>query len=914
MAINFRKIIDGIRIIPKAVSTASEKGDLEVDNATGKLNYHNGSSLSPVVTETQGASQLIVSANSTSDAVRITQTGSGNALLVEDSANPDATPFVIDSSGNVGIGTSSPQKQLDISAISDATIRLSSTKNDSSWTTEKFGSLEWYSADQSGNASLRASIDSIPTAGGLGDKGQLLFNVKTGTSTTLAEAMRIDSSGYIGVGTTSPQRPLHVSFSSSGNPWLRVENPSSTGTTAASGWEFYTHNGTASSQQGAVFSTANSWTFGGYGANSTSLLGIGTGGTNVVASNAAGVIKFLTGGESVTNERLRIDASGRVLVGTTSARNIGTSLLSSSLQVEGINTNSSSILAYSNDSTGFFNGGILAFGRSRGAAIGAVTAAQNGDSLGRIQFMGADGTSGGVTSAYIVGQVDGTVSTNVMPGALTFWTTPAASNAPIERLRIDSAGRILAGGTAIPGTGSIVSVQSSVDTVEGTVLEIRNNNTGISANNTLGALKFYNSDSTTNAAGYSGIIRLGFIDAGLTPYMGFHVGVPSGGGAQERLRIDSSGNLLVNTTAARSLLGANNHIPNIQLETVGNTNNRGLSLTQNNAGIASSVIYFNKTRGTTAGSFTAVTSGDILGVILFNGADGSAILEGSSIVSTVEGTVSTGTVPGRLQFFTTNSSGVSTERLRINSDGRVLVGTTSATNNIRNNAKLAVVSVGAISGNQGGAQFTHYSGANTTLAPILDFATSNGTTDGSMTAVGSSQFLGQIAFRGSDGTSFSTASILRGESDGAVSTGVVPGRFSIHTADSLGATQERLRIDSAGNVGIGTTSPHTRLHTSGPIATAVTSNGATSYNILATDSTVLLTATTGTITATLPTAVGITGRQYVIKRTGTGATSYTVNTTSSQTIDGAATYTLAAQYATVTVQSDGANWVIISKF
>ena len=58
-----------------------------------------------------------VNANSTSDALRITQTGTGNALLVEDSANPDSTPFVITAAGDVGIGTTSPGRTLDVFGI-----------------------------------------------------------------------------------------------------------------------------------------------------------------------------------------------------------------------------------------------------------------------------------------------------------------------------------------------------------------------------------------------------------------------------------------------------------------------------------------------------------------------------------------------------------------------------------------------------------------------------------------------------------------------------------------------------------------------------------------------------------------------------------------------------------------------------
>lgn len=79
------------------------------------------------------------------------------------------------------------------------------------------------------------------------------------------------------------------------------------------------------------------------------------------------------------------------------------------------------------------------------------------------------------------------------------------------------------------------------------------------------------------------------------------------------------------------------------------------------------------------------------------------------------------------------------------------------------------------------------------------------------------------------------------------------------------------------------------------------------YSILNNDYTI--DCTSGTFTATLPTAVGCSGRIYVIKNSGTGV--ITIATTSAQTIDGASTQVLNTQYSSYTVQSNNANWVII---
>lgn len=69
--------------------------------------------------------------------------------------------------------------------------------------------------------------------------------------------------------------------------------------------------------------------------------------------------------------------------------------------------------------------------------------------------------------------------------------------------------------------------------------------------------------------------------------------------------------------------------------------------------------------------------------------------------------------------------------------------------------------------------------------------------------------------------------------------------------------------------------------------------------------------TANTFTVTLPTAVGITGRQYIIKNSGTGV--ITVDGNGSETIDGQTTWALPAQYDSITIMSDGANWKIIGK-
>lgn len=91
-----------------------------------------------------------------------------------------------------------------------------------------------------------------------------------------------------------------------------------------------------------------------------------------------------------------------------------------------------------------------------------------------------------------------------------------------------------------------------------------------------------------------------------------------------------------------------------------------------------------------------------------------------------------------------------------------------------------------------------------------------------------------------------------------------------------------------------------------PRAFATLSQVSNTYTITASDEIVECTA--NTFSVTLPTAVGISGRVYQIKNSGSGV--ITVNTTSSQTIDGALTKTL-NQYDKLATVSNGTNWLAL---
>jgi len=81
----------------------------------------------------------------------------------------------------------------------------------------------------------------------------------------------------------------------------------------------------------------------------------------------------------------------------------------------------------------------------------------------------------------------------------------------------------------------------------------------------------------------------------------------------------------------------------------------------------------------------------------------------------------------------------------------------------------------------------------------------------------------------------------------------------------------------------------------------------TTYTVTGSDG--VIEATSGTWTATLPTAVGIAGKRFTIVNSGSGT--ITIGRTSSQTFDGVSANVTLAGYGVFEVVSDGANWKVL---
>ena len=251
-----------------------------------------------------------------------------------------------------------------------------------------------------------------PAAGVLG------FNINS------SEKARINSSGRLGLGTNNPDTTLTVQ--SGGDAQMSLKN--SSGTTKA-------YVGTA----------------GAFGSAGTDDLRI--------RSDSSNIVFGFTGAE-----RLRIDSSGRLIVGG------GTHAGGSALVVKG--------------------GGVNTY--STVGLFGATATPSNNAIFAQIRF-GSGTTQVGAT---INAKADADWgSSNDYPTRLEFYTAPDGSGTVVERLRIDSSGRLLIGTTT---EGAAAADNLTVSSSDNTGITIRS---GTTHNGSI-----YFSDATSGIGEYAGQI------------------------------------------------------------------------------------------------------------------------------------------------------------------------------------------------------------------------------------------------------------------------------------------------------------------------------------------------------------------------------------------------------------------------
>jgi len=289
--------------------------------------------------------------------------------------------FVDASTDRVGIGTSSPQNQLHLvgSAASNY-IRLDNSSG-----------ARTYIATE-------AAISAIYAQNNAG--GESPLQLITGATPRI----HIAAAGNVGIGVTSPDALVSL-----GN--------------------------TADAKKFLVYQDTGNKIYYGFGIQAGEM-------RTFAASN--GVLTFgqiSTSDGTTYTERARIDTSGRLLVGTSSARSgyAGGNNFTPYLQVEGNSDGTRFYSLTNNSNANAVSAPILNLSRSRSSSIGGTTVVQNGDWLGTISFNGYDGTNP-VEAVQIKAEVDGTPGTNDMPGRLVFSTTADGQSSPTERMRITNQG------------------------------------------------------------------------------------------------------------------------------------------------------------------------------------------------------------------------------------------------------------------------------------------------------------------------------------------------------------------------------------------------------------------------------------------------------------------------------------------
>jgi hypothetical protein len=180
---------------------------------------------------------------------------------------------------------------------------------------------------------------------------------------------------------------------------------------------------------------------------------------NIVLDSAGGVdLDALTVSGSAPADSVNIDASGNLLVGTSTA------LSTSWGTAGGIQLAKSGSFAVSqvysfNSVGGDGYGSYFELNRARGTQA-SPTVVNSGDGLGEINFSGHDG-SNFIRGATIKALVDGTPGTNDMPGRIVLATTADGASSPTERMRIANNGSVFIAKTAVDR--SVFGVQYEAD-------------------------------------------------------------------------------------------------------------------------------------------------------------------------------------------------------------------------------------------------------------------------------------------------------------------------------------------------------------------------------------------------------------------------------------------------------------------
>ena len=255
----------------------------------------------------------------------------------------------------------------------------------------------------------------------------------------------------------------------------------------------------------------------------------------------------------------------------------------------------------------------------------------------------------------------------------------------------------------------------------------------------------------------------------------------------EKMRVDSDGVVSIGTTSPSSNTNYGTGDLNVENDLFASAQIMSHNSTQGNY----SFLGLGKSSGTGA-SPTIVQANEIVGTINYYGYDGSAYKPLARVGASVDGTPGAGVMPGRLEFWTTSTSSSTSpiKRMVIDNNGKVGIGTTSPVTKL------------------------HVNGDQLIFGDLLLEGSANSFRTVSMNTVDGSDNQSLYLCGGA------TASTARGgyvkvEGNEVSSAGgtvkIAAGNVSTGDIDFLTANTQRMIINNAGNVGIGTTSPDKKL-------------------------------------------------------------------------------------------------------
>ena len=355
--------------------------------------------------------------------------------------------------------------------------------------------------------------------------------------------------------------------------------------------------------------------------------------------------------ETGGTEALNVDSSQRV--------NIGGAAVSQTRTVNiGSNVEANLAIETHNDATSetanirFYKSG------NTGASPQVV---ETNDNIAQLIAYGHDGTDYANPAASIQMSVDGAPGSNDMPGKIIFSTNSGGTSAT-ERLHITSAGK-LGLGIATPDS----------------LLHIHNGTAGSIAATSYANLTIESSDGTANTLQFlspaTAAQQIRFGDpadngSGWIQYNHANNALSFGANGPERARIDSDGRFLISHSTSHGDMYS-------KLQVCDTSSSGSIDLARYTANAHPPYLNFFKSRDGTINGNTVVQDGDKLGYITFSGNDGSGFHEAASIYGVIDGTPGDNDMPGKLVFNTVpDGSTTSTERMTIDRNGKILLGTT----------------------------------------------------------------------------------------------------------------------------------------------------------------------------------------------------------------------------------------------